>query len=141
MEAWKSFKMYRNWFVSDFCRPVYEIWLSEAVARGRINAPGYFNDPLIREAWLGSEWIGPSQGTLDPVKEVNAEILAVKNGFTTYADATSRLNGSDWDSNMDQLDMEKRRMGGITEDGNIETTEESDADNDTDDDTEDDSTV
>lgn len=141
MEAWKSFKMYRNWFVSDFCRPVYEIWLSEAVARGRINAPGYFNDPLIREAWLGSEWIGPSQGTLDPVKEVNAEILAVKNGFTTYADATSRLNGSDWDSNMDQLDMEKKRMGGITEDGNIGTTEESDADNDTDDDTEDDSTV
>ena len=109
MEAWKSFKMYRQWFITGFCKPVYEIWLSEAVARGRINAPGFFNDPLIREAWLGSEWIGPSQGQLDPVKEVNAEILAVQHGFTTHEAATARLNGSDWDSNMDQLEMENQK--------------------------------
>lgn len=109
MEAWKSFKMYRQWFTSGFCKPVYEIWLSEAIARGRINAPGFFNDPLIREAWVGSEWIGPSQGQLDPVKEVNAEILAVQHGFTTHEAATARLNGSDWDSNMDQLEMERQK--------------------------------
>lgn len=109
MEAWKSFKMYRQWFITGFCKPVYEIWLSEAVARGRINAPGFFDDPLIREAWLGSEWIGPSQGQLDPVKEVNAEILAVQHGFTTHEAATARLNGSDWDSNMDQLEMERQK--------------------------------
>ncbi len=110
MEAWKSFKMYRQWFTSGFCKPVYEIWLSEAIARGRINAPGFFDDPLIREAWFGSEWIGPSQGQLDPVKEVNAEILAVQHGFTTHEAATARLNGSDWDSNMDQLEMENQKM-------------------------------
>lgn len=55
LEAWKAFKMRREWFVSDFCKPVYEVWLCEAVARGRIQAPGFFNDPMIREAWLGSE--------------------------------------------------------------------------------------
>lgn len=116
MEAWKSFKMYRQWFITGFCKPVYEIWLSEAVARGRINAPGFFNDPLIREAWLGSEWIGPSQGQLDPVKEVNAEILAVQHGFTTHEAATARLNGSDWDSNMDQLEMENQKINkGVSE--------------------------
>lgn len=109
MEAWKSFKMYRQWFITGFCKPVYEIWLSESVARGRINAPGFFNDPLIREAWLGSEWIGPSQGQLDPVKEVQAEVLAVEHGFTTHEAATARLNGSDWDSNMDQLEMENQK--------------------------------
>lgn len=38
MEAWKAFRMRRKWFVDDFCTPVYEIWLSEAVARGRISA-------------------------------------------------------------------------------------------------------
>ena len=42
MEAWKAFRMRRKWFVDDFCTPVYEIWLSEAVARGRISAPGFF---------------------------------------------------------------------------------------------------
>ena len=68
MEAWKAFRMRRKWFVDDFCTPVYEIWLSEAVARGRISAPGFFADPAIRAAYLGAEWIGPSQGQLDPTE-------------------------------------------------------------------------
>lgn len=45
--------MRREWFANDFCKPIYEIWLSEAVALGRIQAPGFFSDPLIRAAWLG----------------------------------------------------------------------------------------
>lgn len=110
MEAWKTFRMYRTWFVDDFCDPVYEMWLSEAVATGRVNAPGFFSDPLIKKAWLGCEWIGPSQGQLDPVKEVKAEILAVQHGFTTHEDATMRLNGGDWNSNMDQLEREYQRL-------------------------------
>lgn len=59
LEAWENFKMYRQWFVDDFCQPIYEIWLAEAVARGRIQAPGFFVDPLVREAWCGTRWIGP----------------------------------------------------------------------------------
>lgn len=110
LEAWKAFKMYRHWFASQFCKPVYEIWLSEAIARGRINAPGFFKDPLIREAWIGSEWIGPSQGQLDPVKEVNAEILSIQNGLTTHEAAAAKINGSDWDTNMDQLEMELKKV-------------------------------
>ena len=109
LEAWKSFKMYRNWFATDFCQPVYELWMHEAVARGRISAPGFWNDPLVKEAWFKAEWIGPSQGQLDPVKEVNAEILAVAHGFTTNEDAAIRLNGSDWNSNIAKLERENNR--------------------------------
>lgn len=83
MEAWKAFKMRREWFVADFCAPIYEIWLSEAVARGRISAPGFFSDPAVRAAYLGAEWIGPSQGQLDPTKEITAEILAIGEAITT----------------------------------------------------------
>ncbi|MCM1388076.1 MAG: phage portal protein [Bacillus sp. (in: Bacteria)] len=115
LEAWKAFKMYRQWFISDFCNPVYEIWLSEAIARGRVEAPGFFEDALIREAWLRCEWIGPSQGQLDPVKEVNAEILAIQNGLTTHEAAAARINGSDWDTNMNQLEMENDRMAALKE--------------------------
>lgn len=110
LEAWKSFKMYREWFSNDFCRPIYEIWLTEAVARGRISAPGFFNDPLIRDAWLGSEWVGPSQGQLDPVKEITAEILAISEGLSTREDSTVRLNGGNWNSNVDQLSRESQKM-------------------------------
>ena len=110
LEAWKGFKMRRNWFVSDFCRPVYEIWMQEAVARGRIQAPGFFTNPIIRMAYLGCEWIGPSQGQLDPVKEITAEILAIGEGITTREQATVRQNGGQWDANVERLKLENERL-------------------------------
>lgn len=110
LEAWKSFKMRREWFVSDFCAPIYEIWMAEAIARGRLSAPGFFHDPTIRAAYLGADWIGPSQGQLDPVKEITAEILAVSEGFSTRNQSTIRLNGGQWDANVDQLARENEKL-------------------------------
>ena len=110
LEAWKSFRMYREWFTADFCRPIYKVWLYEAVARGRVSAPGFFTDPRAQAAWLGADWIGPSQGQLDPEKEINAEITAIQNGFSTYEDSTARLNGGDWSANVAKLKREKEQM-------------------------------
>lgn len=112
LEAWKAFKMRREWLASSFCRPIYEVWLSEAVARGRINAPGFFADPAIRAAWLGTEWLGPSQGQLDPVKEITAEILACSEGFSTHEQSTVKLNGGQWDKNVERLVRENEKLGG-----------------------------
>ena len=116
LEAWKMFKMYREWFIDDFCRPLYEVWLSEAIARGRIFAPGFFLDPAIRAAWLGSEWIGPSQGQLDPVKEIQAEELACKNGFSTREQSTVRINGGSYEANVEQLADENAQLAKTTGD-------------------------
>ena len=112
MEAWKAFKMRREWLADDFCRPIYEVWLSEAVARGRIYAPGFFDNPAIRAAYLGSEWLGPSQGQLDPTKEITAEILACSEGFSTHEQSTIRLNGGQWDANVEQLRRENEKLNG-----------------------------
>ena len=81
---------------------------------------------MIHYAWLGSEWIGPSQGQLDPEKEVKAEMLAVQHGFTTHEAATARLNGSNWYTNMDQLEMENQKMQVLKENGMQELDTESD---------------
>jgi lambda family phage portal protein len=112
LEAWKAFKMRREWLADDFCRPLYEVWMSEAVARGRITAPGFFTDPAIRAAYLGSEWLGPSQGQLDPVKEITAEILACSEGFSTHEQSTVKLNGGQWDANVEQLQRESEKLKG-----------------------------
>ena len=116
LEAWKAFKMRREWLADDFCRPIYEVWMSEAVARGRIYAPGFFDNPAIRAAYLGSEWLGPSQGQLDPVKEITAEILACSEGFSTHEQSTVRLNGSEWNKNVEQLQRENEKLGGAAPD-------------------------
>lgn len=110
LEAWKAFQMRRKWFTADFCRPVYESWLSEAVARGRILAPGFFTNATIRKAYLGSEWIGPSQGMLDPTKEIEAEVLAIQHGFSTHEQSTIKLNGGQWQENVTQLAIENDQL-------------------------------
>lgn len=111
LSAWQAFRMRREWLSTTFCKPSYEVWMSEAVARGRIHAPGFFIDPLVREAYLGSEWIGPSQGQLDPVKEITAEVLACSEGFSTHEQSTIRLNGGQWDGNVEQLQRENEKLG------------------------------
>lgn len=119
LEAWKAFRMRRTWFAKDFCKPVYEAWLAEAVAIGRINAPGFFIDPRIRHAYSGSEWTGPSQGQLDPVKEITAEVMAVQNGFSTHEQSTARLNGGNWQNNIEKLqrETEQKKAAGLIEEG------------------------
>jgi len=110
LHAWESFKMRRQWFVNDFCQPVYEIWLAEAVAMGRIKAPGFFNDPLIRAAWSGARWIGPAQGQLDPTKEAKAAIMLVDRGFKTHEQVTVEMDGGDWEENVEQLARENELL-------------------------------
>ncbi|MHC1747444.1 MAG: phage portal protein [Cellulosilyticaceae bacterium] len=113
MEAWKAFKMRRNWFASDFCQPAYELWLSEAIARGRIKAPGFFNDPLIRKAYCKAEWNGPAPGQLDPVKEVNAAEKRINLGISTREREAIEINSSNFDTNVEQLKLEAKKMKDI----------------------------
>lgn len=119
LEAWKAFRMRRVWLTNDFCKPIYEVWMSEAVALGRISAPGFFTDPIIRAAYLGSEWIGPSQGMLDPTKELQAAQMAIDMGLSTHEQEAIKLNGSEYNSNIEKLAIENRKLqdasGGRTE--------------------------
>lgn len=110
MEAWKSFSMWRSWFISDFCQPVYELFLSEAAATGRIDLPGFFLDPMIRHAYCKATWSGPAAGQLDPVKEANGAILRIKNGLSTRSRECIEINGSDFDENISQLESENEKM-------------------------------
>lgn len=107
LEAWKTFRMYRTWLSNDFCQPIYEEWLSEAVAKGRVYAPGFFNDPLIKKAYCKCDWSGPSPGQLDPVKEANAAKIRVEEGFSTRQQETIEINGGDFFENNRQRAREE----------------------------------
>lgn len=109
LEAWEAFRMRRRWFVDDFCQPVYELFLAEAVGLGRLRAPGFFDDAAVRKAWTGARWIGPIQGQLDPMKEANAALLLAQNGVKTYEQITRELGGGDWSANIEQIADENRR--------------------------------
>jgi len=103
LEAWRFYMGRRKWLADTLCRPVYELWLTEAVALGRIVAPGFLSgDPLIRAAYLGSEWTGPSKGQIDEKKEIEAAEKRVEMTISTLAEETAALTGGDWEQKFPQ---------------------------------------
>lgn len=130
LEAWKTFKMYRGWLSNDFCQPIYEEWLTEAVVKGRILAPGFTLDSILKKAYCNCSWNGPAQGTLDPTKEVQAAQQRVENGFTTRQQETIELGGGDFFDNNRQRIREEIARQQIPNSG-IQTTkyEEKEGDN------------
>lgn len=114
LQAWKAFRMRRSWFSKDFCQPVFELWFAEAVSKGRITAPGFFTDPIIRKAYLQSTWNGPAAGQLDPVKEAQGAQLRINTGLSTRERECIEVNGSNFDENAEQLMIEQEKMSEIT---------------------------
>ena len=119
------FRMRRDWISSSFCKPVYEAWLTEAILKGRIDAPGFFDDPLIRAAWCGSEWYGDAQGQLDPLKEVNAAKIRVEEGFSTREREAAELTGMKFENIVAIRKHEEAMMkdAGLIQHTTIETKE------------------
>lgn len=107
LQAQSEFKTRRKWFATDFCQPIYEQWLSEAIALGRISAPGYFQDPLYRKAWSTADWFGPAMSILDPVKDAQGSAMRVANGLSTREREAAEMTGSDFEDNAIELAYEQ----------------------------------
>lgn len=115
LDAWRFFFKMRDFMATEFCQPVFEQWLDEEVAAGRIAAPGYFADALVRKAWCGSEWVGDGPGSIDPLKEINAAKERIAQGISTIAAESILHDGKDWEPKHRQRarEMQKRREAGL----------------------------
>ena len=94
--AWKAFKSKRDLLSKSLCQPVYELWLADEVAEGRISAPGFFSDDVVRAAWCAAIWTGDGPGSIDPEKEVNAAKKRVDLGISTKQAESIAFDGIDW---------------------------------------------
>ena len=110
LEAWKFFRNRRDWLAESFCQPIYEAFLEEAIVNERIAAPGYFSDPIIREAYSRAEWIGPAKGMINEKDEVEAAALRIEKNLSTLDRETSELTGGDWETNVRQRQKEQRMV-------------------------------
>jgi len=85
-EVWRGLLHDRYDFVTKFCTPIYASWLQEAVAIGRVKVPG---GPLAFFRWRDEltmcEWKGPGRGTIDPLKEAQADEFALNIGSTNLS--------------------------------------------------------
>jgi hypothetical protein len=108
LEAWRFFRGRRAWLASSFCQPIYETFMDEAVAAGRLQAPGYFADPAIRRAYTRAAWIGDSPGQINPKDEADAAKLRLDIGVSDLATETPAMTGLDWMTTHRQQVKERR---------------------------------
>lgn len=110
LDAWTHLRMVRRKIALSFCQPIYETWLAEAVAIGRIKAPGFWRDPLLRWAYTRALWSGDSQGSINPKDEVKAYNDAIEARLITRERAQWELYGDSYEESYDTKKAEHDRL-------------------------------
>lgn len=106
LEAWRFFNGRRLWLADAWATPVYELWLEEAVNKGLIDAPDFYEN---RYAYSRCKWIGPGRGWIDPVKEAQACQLRMDIGLSTL-EAECASQGLDWEEVVEQRREERKKL-------------------------------
>jgi lambda family phage portal protein len=109
---WDVLKVWRDEMASDLLNPVYDAWLDNEIARGRIKCPGW-SDPFLRKAWGYCEWTGKGRPHIDPVKYASGEKLKIELGATTQERIARETNGSNAALNRAKLRKELDDMPNI----------------------------
>lgn len=115
LELWRTTRVRRQLVATSFCQPCYEWVMAEAIARGRIEAPGFDEDPLLRRAWLRARWVGPGMGHIDPNREAQGAAKLIEIGVSTIEEQTAQITGGDYEENHEQRakEMRLRRAAGL----------------------------
>ena len=106
MEACRYFIGRRHWLATYWAKPVYELWLEEAINKGLIEAPGFYQNKAL---WCRCKWIGPGRGWIDPVKEAKASKIRLETGLSTLEDECA-TQGLDWEEVLEQRAREQAKM-------------------------------
>lgn len=111
LEAWRYFNGRRRWLIDTWLKPVYELWLEEAVNTGRVLAPDYYQN---RYAYQRARFIFGGRGWVDPVKEANAAQIRMQCGLSTLEKECAE-QGEDYEEILDQqaIEMAMREQRGL----------------------------
>jgi lambda family phage portal protein len=107
LEVRRGFEQFQQQIViKQFCKPVMQRWMREAVLSGHLELPAdYADNPEVYEQCT---WIPDGWPWVDPVKEVQASQMAVRSGFTSKS-MVIRQNGYDPDTIADQIAKEREQ--------------------------------
>lgn len=112
LDAWRVFRVRREMLSVYFCQPIYESWLASEIALGNIQARGFFEDAMMRNYWVQCDWIGDSQGSIDPVKETAAAEKRVQMGISTLSAESIAVDGIDfWTKHKQRTNEHNLRVG------------------------------
>jgi len=76
--------------VHQLCRPIWQAFIEQAVLEGALSLPGYARGDLAkRREYLAVKWIPQGWQWVDPQKEFNAMLTAMRSGLLSRSEAIS----------------------------------------------------
>ncbi|HSV27261.1 MAG TPA: phage portal protein [Sedimentisphaerales bacterium] len=114
LDAWRVYMHLRTWLGQGFCQRFYTMLMEEAYLRGNLNVKNFYSNMFILTQ---AEWRGSPKGDIEPIKAVQADVLAIQNNLKTRAEAIAERTGGDVRTTFDQLQEEQEMMRerGLTE--------------------------
>jgi lambda family phage portal protein len=106
LEVWRYFLGRRRWLTDYWLKPVYELWLEEAVNAGEVDAPDFYAN---KYAYCRARFIFGGKGWVDPVKEAQATVLRMGAHLSTLEKECAE-QGEDFEEVLDQLAIERQMM-------------------------------
>jgi capsid protein len=81
----------------------------EEVRKGNIIANG-LESPVIRNAWMKTDWVGIAKPDIDPNKTAMARKQNLDLGLTTHERESLDHNGTEFDENIALLEDENKKL-------------------------------
>ena len=83
LQGWKAIEYYRSIIIRYFCNPVLDLFVALYL-------------PNLRGKYKAN-WIGPSRGSIDELKDVKAAQERIYSGFSTLQRECEQMTGMDWE--------------------------------------------
>ena len=111
---------FNYFFNGSFSVLIYHNWLDAMVLNGKIDAPKYIEalktkDWSILGAYRNHIWRGLPKTAIDGLKQAKENVIAVENGWTTNTKIADEQYGTDYDANLDEIELEAVREKKINE--------------------------
>lgn len=104
----ENWRVLQGWFVEHVMAEIYERWLSGALTRGLIVNKAGVKLPLHKkEKFLNVHWQVRGWAWVDPLKDEQANVLAVRNGHMTNTQVAA-AQGDDLEEIYETLAYEKK---------------------------------
>lgn len=106
IEDQKTYLIQQQYLIDHFFIPVYEAFIESAVLAGKVSIKDFHTK---KESYLKHEWVAPGMKWIDPLKEANANKIALETNQTTLAEIAGNT-GNDWREIIDQRALEIEYM-------------------------------
>jgi lambda family phage portal protein len=105
LEARRFFRCRQEWIARKLCQPSWNMLMEEAFLMGEWDVPNFYENILD---WCRVKWIAPGWQWVDPVKEVESSLNAIKGHLSTLADECAS-QGRDWEEVLEEEAREQKK--------------------------------